>query len=305
MRQPFDQLAKRILRAVYALAGAVVNQHEVAPDALAIDTWFQPDPARAAERARMGLLGRMGEPASTMFEAFHGAPGVPEYRGAVFKQLALDRVSMLDAKKADRPALPFPWLWILCARRPDGVLDAYGFAEKPGWPAGFHERAQGDMLAICVLRELPRERDTLLLRLLGAGVVLQGAIEDLSALPDDAWERQLALPLLVALRFEIPQDPLDEDDREFLMTTAELYEHWKQHYKNEGVKQGVEQGVEQGVKKSLRKAYVARFGPLPAEVAAAIDGTHDAAVLDGWLDLVLSNTATAADLARALRAPAS
>src|SRR5271169_122862 len=102
MRQPFDQLAKRLLRAVFEPAGAVASQHEIAADALEIDTLFKLDPARAAERRRLGLLGSMVDEPSTLFEAFHGAPGLPEYRGAVLKQLTLDRLQGLEAAKQDK-----------------------------------------------------------------------------------------------------------------------------------------------------------------------------------------------------------
>jgi hypothetical protein len=45
-----------------------------------------------------------------------------------------------------------------------------------------------------VVKELPVTRDTLLLRLLGAGSVLKHAIAELQALPAEAPERRLALP---------------------------------------------------------------------------------------------------------------
>src|SRR5580658_4905520 len=133
MRQPFDQLVKRLLRAVFGPAGAVVSQHEVAADALEIDTWFKLDPARAAELSRIGLLGRMIDEPSAVFEAYHGAPGVPEYRSAVLKQLTLDHLQALEAEKEARkndvPAVvsPFPRLWLLSAKRPDAVIEEYGF----------------------------------------------------------------------------------------------------------------------------------------------------------------------------------
>jgi hypothetical protein len=46
---------------------------------------------------------------------------------------------------------------------------------------------------VVVLGELPRERSTLLIRLMGGGRVLREAIEDLRPLPEDAPERAIAL----------------------------------------------------------------------------------------------------------------
>ena len=71
MNKRFDQLTKRLLRAIYARAGVVENQREIAADAQEIDTWFKLDPALAAELERIGLLGRMIDGPSTLFEAYH------------------------------------------------------------------------------------------------------------------------------------------------------------------------------------------------------------------------------------------
>jgi hypothetical protein len=310
MRQPFDQLAKRLLRAVFGLAGAVENQHEIAADALEIDTWFKLDPARAAERERMGLLGRMLDEPSAVFEAYHGAPGLPEYRTAVLKQLTLDHLQALEAAKEprenDAPLVlpPCPRLWLLCAGRPKGVLEQYDFQPIPSFPEGFFERSAGDVVGLVVLRQLPPGRATLLLRLLAAGEVLAEAIAELKALPDDAWERQVALPLLIALRLEIPQDPTDESDREFLMTTAELYDYWKERYRSEGVKEGHDLGVTDGVRSSLHMAYTTRFGPMPEDVAAIVATIRDAATLSRWLGLILASTPEE-EVTRAVRSATS
>src|SRR6185503_7512061 len=77
---------------------------------------------------------------------------------------------------------------------------------------------------IVVVSELPRTRDTLLVRLMGAGPTLKRAIFDIRALTPDAPERRLALPILERLRLEIPADPAKQTtiDREFLMTTQEI-----------------------------------------------------------------------------------
>jgi hypothetical protein len=66
-----------------------------------------------------------------------------------------------------------------------------------------------------VLRELPRGRETLILRLMGAAAVLNEALVELERLPADAWERAVAILPLVEARFRIPQDGADDAEREF------------------------------------------------------------------------------------------
>ena len=93
-------------------------------------------------------------------------------------------------------------MWLITTGRPHEVIDGYGLTRAEGWPPGVWIRPWLDAMAIVVLSELPRERDTLLLRLLGRGWVLEQAIADLRALPEDAEEREVAYPPLVALRFK-------------------------------------------------------------------------------------------------------
>ncbi len=59
-----------------------------------------------------------------------------------------------------------------------------------GWPRGFF--ALHDCVRLVVVRQLPRRRDTLLLRLMGAGATLHEALADIAALPREAPERAAA-----------------------------------------------------------------------------------------------------------------
>src|SRR4051812_1166349 len=119
MHKRFDQIGKKILRGVLEPVGAVTSQLEVpTADAQAVDTWFEPDPRRQAERARAGLLGRMA-PGPTMFEPFHDTPGIDELRDCLRKQLTLDHSHVLEAKKHELQRPPFPQLWTFSTGRPE------------------------------------------------------------------------------------------------------------------------------------------------------------------------------------------
>ena len=281
MRFRFDQLAKGICRATLSRGGLVFTEHEVISDGQTADIWFLPDPACNAERERIGLLGRMAE-GPTILEPFHNTPGIDEIRECLHKQLTMDRSRVAEARRERHPRPPFPRLWVISTGRPESVIKGYGFKAMPGWPDGFLEKQEAEVVGLVVLRELPRERSTLLLRLMGADTVLTKAIADLAALPEDAWERTVAMPVLIALRFEIPQNQADDEERTYLMSTMELYEQWVQKTKAEG--------LEQGLKQSLIAVYQARFGTLPSEIAAAIESTHDTAMLNRWLDRTATGT---------------
>jgi hypothetical protein len=65
---------------------------------------------------------------------------------------------------------------------------------------------------VVVLAELPRTRETLLLRMLRSGRLLAEALADLSALPADAWERSIVTPLLVQFRLGQDEWARNEED---------------------------------------------------------------------------------------------
>ena len=297
----FDQLAKRILQAVLARAGVVSNQHEVAAEAQEIDTWFRLDPALRAELDAVGVLGRMIDGPTTLFEAFHEAPSVDDYRDALRKQLVADHLDVLDARARQAPRPMFPRLWILAAGRPEKVIRGYGLTAIPAFPSAFLEGQPEERVGLVVLRELPPTRETLLLRLMGAGEVLRAAIAELGRLPGDAWERRAAMPPLLALRMEIPHDSAEAEEQEYLMNSMELFEQWEREVRKQGLERGVKQGLEQGVKqgldrgvkqglergvkKGLARLYRARFGEMPEAIATAVEAMHDPETLERWLDL--------------------
>ena len=294
MRHRFDQIGKKILREALTPSGEVKSQLEVAAaDAQAVDTWFEPAADREAERQRAGLLGRMARQ-PTMFEPFHDTPGIDDVRDCLRKQLTLDHGRVLEARKREQPRPPFPQLWVLSTGRPESVLVGYGLRAMAGWPVGFYEGQAAEALGVVVLRELPRERDTLLLRLMGAGAVLKEALAELGRLPADAWERQVAMPALIAARVQIPQDTPSEEEREILMSIDSVYEQWEQQVTEKGIERGLERGREQGreleAKRTLHMLYEARFGTMPSAITATIEATHDTAKLEHWILLIATRS---------------
>jgi hypothetical protein len=323
MRHRFDRIGKALLRSALEPGGAVATGLEVpAADAQAVDTWFEPAPERTAERQRVGLLGRMAE-GPTMFEPFHDPPSVDELRGCLRKQLALDHGRVLEARKQGRPRPAFPQLWALSTGRPESVLGGYALTPIASWPRGFYEGRPAESLGAVVLRELPRENDTLLLRLMGSGAVLRAALEDLAQLPIEAWEREVAMPALLAARIEMAHDTIDESEQEYLMTTQSLYEEWEaatrergrqegrqaaQHLYEQreaavhaqGRQEGRQEGQAQEAKRALALVYQARFGPLPSALREALETMGDTSTLERWL--VLVGTRSEPEITAALQA---
>jgi hypothetical protein len=118
---------------------------------------------------------------------------------------------------------------------------------------------------------------------------LASAIAELQALPAEAPERRLALPVLLQLRLTVPADPAQQtsDDQEFLMVTHDIVETWRREAIQEGVQQGLELGVERE-RNLLLRLLRRRFG---AEVDGEIErrvATAPAEQVEVWAERVLS-----------------
>lgn len=281
MRARFDQFAKGIFREALTPAGNVRSQHEVAAEPQAIDTLFEPDPARAYALDDLGYLGEMARIPS-LFEVYHNTLDGPEYRGCVRKQLTLDHTERTKARRRKLPLPRFPHLWTLSAGRPERVIDGYKFTPISAWPVGFYQRCPEDAVGLAVLRELPATRETLLLRLMGSGDVLNRAIAELMLLPDDAREREVVMTSMIAFRTRIFHDPTSEE-REFLMSTEPLYDQWEKQVK----RQGRAEGRAEGRRAMLLDLLRTRFGVLPKAAVARIKAA-DGALLNRWAKRVLS-----------------
>src|SRR5689334_6741102 len=135
MRDVSDQFVKNLLRDALNLATTADTEVEVLGSTQKIDVYSEPDPAREAMRAEMGLLGELAAERS-LFEPFHDTPGVPHFRRCIRKQLAwhheLERRARVaagqrsdDAESEARAQVQFPALVIVSPGRPESALAGY------------------------------------------------------------------------------------------------------------------------------------------------------------------------------------
>jgi hypothetical protein len=92
-------------------------------------------------------------------------------------------------------------------------------------------------LRIVVLAELPRTRETLLLRLLGAGRLFKEALTDLSALPADAWEESIAAPLVIHFRLT-SQGKAGAKEDDVSVEIRAWFEDFQRKLRDEGRRKG-------------------------------------------------------------------
>ena len=292
--------AKEALAALLADVGTVERGLEASAPAQRFDLYFRPDPAHRAERHQRGLLGAMTDDESGL-EVFYKTPTALQTRDCVRKLWTLERALVLDARahgltlREGRTRV-----WVLTTGRPERALKAFRARPSKRWPKGVYTTARLIGLGVVVLRELPRTRATLALRILAKGATRARACEELVHVEPDAWERRL-IEILVRWRTEIPLDPAlwTEEEKDFMTTTSTAFDELKASLLKEGQKKGVKKGLEKGLaplvhqferklgrslataehttlRKRLRTHGPARLGDVVLDL--------DAAALARWLD---------------------
>jgi hypothetical protein len=282
VRNRFDQLGKKIGLSALAPSGVTVAHDEISPDAHHADLRHEPDPARGAERARLGLLGRIAS-LLCLIEIYGHAPDGAEFRACLGKHIAFWEQRTRKANRALRKE-PFvdPFLWIVAAGRADAVLASQKKTRRPSWPRGVYFCGDEVLrVGIVVASELPRERSTLLVRLMAAGPLLPQAIEELAALPDDAHERIVAEQILLNLRHVLGgKADHTPEEQEFLVTMHSSWADARKMGREEGRSEGRADEAARAVLTVLRARGIA----VPDGDRERILAEGDVACLERWLE---------------------
>ncbi len=300
MHNPFDPLAKKVGKEALDASGLTVVQYEISRDAQHADLRHDPDPARGAERARLGLLGRIAE-VLCLIEIYGHAPDGAEVRACMSKHFAHWEECAVKArarnkrrKQKDLPPEPIvaPFLWIIVATVSAPMLLELAAKAAAGWPAGvyFH----GDDLyrvGIVVADELPRDRSTLLVRLMAAGGhqgCFADALADLAALPEDAHERSVAEGIVVHLEDRLAKKSnRTPGEEEFIVT---MQSTWK-----EARALGRDEGRIEGEARALLTVLRGRGIAVPDAARERILAEKDPARLERWLEKA-GTSATVAEI---------
>jgi len=146
-------------------------------------------------------------------------------------------------------------------------------------------------LWIVVVAELPRTSETLLLRLLGAGRVLREALDDLEALPGDAWEKSIAEPLLLHFQLEAAESATNTEDE----VSAEI-QAWYQDYQQKQQKLRTEErdeGRREARARDVLTALRVRGISVSDTARQRILAQKDPEQLERWLERAILATSVA------------
>ncbi len=286
MHNPFDHLAKKIGKEALEASGPTVVQYEIFRDAQHADIRHDPDPARDAERARLGLLGRLAA-VLCLIEIYGHAPSGAEIRACLGKHFAhweererKARSSSKRRKEKNLPPVPSvePFLWLVVAVASAPMLRKLDVKTASGWPPGVYFFGDNVLrVGFVVASELPRDRTTLLVRIMAAGPALPEAIADLAALPEDAHERAVAEQILVHLRHVIGKKPSQSpEEEEFIVT---MQGSWK-----DARKLGREEGRAEGEASALLTVLRGRGIAVTDAARERILAEKDPARIERWIE---------------------
>ncbi len=296
MHHPYDDLAKKVGKRALAASGPTTVEHSISPSVQRADIRHDPDPARAAERVRLGLLGRIAE-VLCLIEVYGHAPDGGEWRGCLIKHFSHWEANRRGARADNRkrkakglPPEPFvkPMLWIVAVAFSEPMLRKLKVRTRISFPPGvyFH----GDdvhRVGIVVASELPRDRSTLLVRIMAAGPLLPAAVAELGELPENAIERGLVEGDLVDLERLLGAKPArTPEEEEFIVSMQGTWKEARALGRDEGRDEGRALGRDEGRAEEAARAVLTAFRvrgiAVPDATRERILAEKDPSLLERW-----------------------
>ncbi len=208
--------------------------------------YFQPFPRAIPGLLLLGILGKMAAQPCLLQSIDHRVFASDAKKNANPRNHVTPPIS--DPSQVPSPTIPAStMMWILSPHISDQTRSQVAAITHTGWKQGFYCFAPDTYRALVAIDELPRSPDTIWLRLLGQGEVLQQAVEDLMGIACNHPHRRRTIAYLAMLRINLAvEKKLTQELKEIVMKLSPAYEKWRRDTLAEGRDAGHEEGRNAG-----------------------------------------------------------
>jgi hypothetical protein len=163
-----------------------------------------------------------------------------------------------------------PFLWILTPTCSKNKLDGFRATLKDNWETGVYFLGESHKTAIVAINQLPKNQDTLWLRVLGNGETQKQAVQELITVSTENQCNYL-LEILASWRKNIEINTnINDEDRELIMTLSPAYLKQREEWREEGLQTGLQTGRQEELRLIVGSLLTARFGNLDEELLAVV-----------------------------------
>ncbi len=258
MRTPFDTYAKHLaLEMLRPYRGAAKSDVRLDTEPQSADLCVVFDPQNLPSAPHDYLGGLLAT--HTLFEFAHNPPSLATMMSWTQKRDAWWRLLINQARRDERPPPPLPPTLVALSAGDPVEARTLNWMRPVDDRPGCYEASPAGTFRLVVISALPRTRETLLLRTMGAGATLRGALRELEALPPNAPERLLAGRFIARLRLDLKDDTTQEA-QEYRMDTEKLVEEMLQKQLDAGRREGRREGRRAERREGLRRRCAHRLG---------------------------------------------
>jgi len=253
-----DQFAKGTLSSLLKEGGEVEVSRELHSEVRQVDVSFVPDPERASHLEPLGCLGRMAAQ-PCLLEPFSSPARQRSIRICLMKleMLRSEQARAARRNKRSLRSIPRTQLWMLFTTCSTEVREAFGAQQRlDDWPEGFFFLPPGYDTAIIGITQLPRTRETLLLRLLGRGETQAQAMAELAALSQDDPLHEIVLrqvrTWIIMMKDSKQRSALDKELAMNIERYAEMAADQERQILERGIQEGIKRGIERGIETGIQ-----------------------------------------------------
>ena len=247
---PHDEFAKEYLPELYQEYGIVTPSADVMSEKREIDVLFTPTKPVPTTPETLGLLGKLAQ-TTCLLEVYRNPVNSEQIMDCIGKLITVRNNQVKTAKKEKQNPSQWAFLWIITPTISEKILTEFNAISRENWEKGIYFLPQGLHSGIVAIHQLPKDKNTLWLRILGKGTTQIDAIEELKALPINNPYRETILELVYGLldKLEAKQrqkQGLIKEDETLIMSLRQIYRDKMAEVERQGLQQGLKQGLKQG-----------------------------------------------------------